>query len=465
MSGSPRGYDEMRHVDTSALTVPEAWLRRAAGAEVDVEAAIQDGRAPIFRPLWSDRRLRGPLIAIVGQKCWYCETDVHGSNPDVDHFRPKNGPTSPGSHSGYWWLAYKPDNYRIACKYCNSGGGEYDDGTHPAAKVALFPLLNEADRATKPTDNLKLEKPVLLDPADNYDHFLIDFSADGEPRRRSIMPLTALEKATKHCRVEESIVAYRLDRRLLVEGRLGVMKRVAGLAEILAELAGREPSVGGGLRQMLLELIDQRSQYSGAALSALRACRSFPLIEKIFAAELAADIPIAMLTEITQPAIIDITYLIEAKVIGPDTSLTGHGPTGEVTAVLLPDGRVRFGVRLYSSPDSAAKAVTGTADTDGWTFWSITHEGSPLTLAALRDKQIYSGNLRIRSTETTFTKVCRQPSPSPPTAVTAKKLESDFASTTGPRNGLREAYTGQNPLTFWQLPLHATCVTGLTVHG
>jgi hypothetical protein len=375
----------MRHVDTSHLTISEGWRQRAARAEAAVEAAMRDGRALTFTALWRDHRVRDPLIDIIGQKCWYCETNVHSSNPDVDHFRPKNGPATSGAHGGYWWLAYKPDNYRIACKYCNSGGGEHDDGTRRAAKVAQFPLLNESDRATKPADDLKLERPVLLDPADHDDHFLIDFSADGKPQRRIIMPPTALEKAVGICRVEESIKVYRLDRTLLNEDRSGVMEHVTKIAKAMAAIGSRVPAASDDLKEVLQKLINERSPYSGAALSALRACRTLPLIEETFAKEIAADLPRAIPAEIAQSAIIDIANLMDKKMIAPDARLTGSVPAGDVTAVLLSDGRVRFGARLYSNLDSAAKAATGAADTDGWTFWSTTYKGNVVTLGALRD--------------------------------------------------------------------------------
>jgi hypothetical protein len=202
----------MRYVDTASLTIPAGWRQRAERAAAKVKDEIEAGQEPTFPSLWSEHPLRDPLIAIVGQKCWYCETNVHGSNPDVDHYRPKKGPATAGAHSGYWWLAYKPDNYRIACKYCNSGGGEFEDGTRPAAKVALFPLLNESDRATTPSADLKLEKPVLLDPTDKNDHFLVDFSADGWPQRRSTAPLSALERAAGICRVEGCCYSERAER-------------------------------------------------------------------------------------------------------------------------------------------------------------------------------------------------------------------------------------------------------------
>ena len=374
----------MRHVDASRFTVPERWRKKAARALSAVETAIQAGHAPKFRSIWTDPDVRDPLIALVGQKCWYCETNVHSSNPDVDHYRPKNGPSTPGGHRGYWWLAYAPENYRIACSYCNSGGGRLDDGTRPAAKVARFPLLVESDRATGP-ENIDREKPVLLDPADKADHFLIDFSADGRTQRRGTIALTALEKATGLCRVTVSRDVYQLDRELLIEDRKGVMSDVRDLAMLMPIAAGGPSSISDHLEKKLRALIDPRRPYSGAAMSALRAARDEPLIQETFATELAADMPAAVPPEEAQPPVIDIAHLIQAHVIEPGAELIGHGAAGDVTAMLLPDGRIRVGARTYAAPDSAAMAASGAANIDGWTFWRTSREGNLVTLSELRD--------------------------------------------------------------------------------
>jgi hypothetical protein len=51
--------------------------------------------------------------------------------------------------------------------------------------------------------------------------------------------------------------------------------------------------------------------------------------------------------------------------------------------------------QVRSNLDSAAKAATGAADTDGWTFWSTTYKGNVVTLGALRDMLPRSSNLQI----------------------------------------------------------------------
>lgn len=374
----------MRYVDTSRFAAPEPWLAKAARETAKVRAAVEAHQAPKFPSLWTDPQIRDPLIDIVGQKCWYCETTVHSSNPDVDHFRPKGGRNAVGGQLGYWWLAYDPTNYRIACKYCNSGGGKLEDGSRPAAKVAQFPLLVEADRATGPDDDHHREKPILLDPAVKSDHFLIDFSADGKARRRSMIPLTFLEETLGLCRVMLSIDILQLDRLLLQEDRKKVMKDIAEMAELIAVTGGQQ-AVLAFVEKRVRCMIDPRHEYSGAALSALRSRRDNAVIEELFAADLEADLP-ETAPEVGLPPIIDLAYLLISGIIEPGAELAGHTSSGKVAATVLAGGRVQFGARTYPSPDSAARAATGTAGVDGWTFWHAEQEGHLPSLAELRDR-------------------------------------------------------------------------------
>ncbi len=372
----------MRHIDTTRLVVPAPWLTKVAKARAAVEAAVAAHHAPVFPSHWTDPQLRDALIEIVGQKCWYCETKVHSSNPDVDHFRPKLGRVAVDGHLGYWWLAYDPANYRIACKYCNSGGAQLEDGSRPASKVARFPLLIEADRAIAPADDYRREKPVLLDPTDRADWILLDFSADGRARRRSTAPMSSSEDRSMLYRVTESIALYQLDRLLLREDRVGVMDRVGELATLAASISAT--SSLSMLEKMLRDMIDPHSEYSSAALSALRARRDIPVIEERFAADFADQLPEVTLPEAERPTV-DLSYMVRIGAIQPNADLTGLGSLGDVTARVLADGRVQFGARVYASPDSAARAATGDAAIDGWMFWSAATDGGQMTLAQMRD--------------------------------------------------------------------------------
>ncbi|MDD2342535.1 MAG: hypothetical protein PHV54_06565 [Tolumonas sp.] len=82
------------------------------------------------------------FILKFGDKCWYSEVPRIGTDFNIDHFRPKgavkkakriyaskiiNGKSQ--NHSGYWWLAFEPKNYRYSCQYANQprdNGGKHD---------------------------------------------------------------------------------------------------------------------------------------------------------------------------------------------------------------------------------------------------------------------------------------------------------------------------------------------------
>ena len=107
-------------------------------------------------------------------KCWYCESDgAAGFYFHIDHFRPKGRAKNKGYkrdeyERGYWWLAFNPDNYRIACQRCNTGSGKKDQ----------FPLADGSPRAIF-FEGEKFEKTLLLDPINPHDPDLLMFSQDG----------------------------------------------------------------------------------------------------------------------------------------------------------------------------------------------------------------------------------------------------------------------------------------------
>lgn len=111
------------------------------------------------------------------RKCCYCERsrDCDGST-DVEHFRPKLGITKEPGHPGYWWLAYKWDNYFFSCKTCNS---QAHKGNH-------FPLLPGSVRARGPGDNLSVERPALINPLEDPDHY-IDYDWESSPLKVLIL--------------------------------------------------------------------------------------------------------------------------------------------------------------------------------------------------------------------------------------------------------------------------------------
>ena len=113
-------------------------------------------------------------------KCSYCER-LRNANAeaDVDHFRPKLAVTG-SSHSGYWWLAYAWKNYFFSCVACNRD-----------FKKNHFPLSQESSRAQRPSDSLKRECALLIDPSIENPELFIGFDWDSAPNQVLIFGIDA----------------------------------------------------------------------------------------------------------------------------------------------------------------------------------------------------------------------------------------------------------------------------------
>lgn len=122
------------------------------------------------------------LASISEEKCWYCEAKSIRAPFDVDHFRPKLAVTVDGvklvGHNGYFWQAYEWSNFRLSCQRCNRP--EKDDAENLNGKSNEFPILDERQRCSNPTDDVNSESPRLLDPCVKADCELLAHGIDGE---------------------------------------------------------------------------------------------------------------------------------------------------------------------------------------------------------------------------------------------------------------------------------------------
>ncbi|WP_372786008.1 hypothetical protein [Phenylobacterium sp.] len=109
-----------------------------------------------------DKKVYGPasvkqtLKVAQHHKCCFCEARFDANHAgDVEHYRPKGAITGPAGkiRPGYYWLAYAWPNLFYACADCN----QY-------RKRSLFPLADEAHRATDHHHDLGGETPLILDP-------------------------------------------------------------------------------------------------------------------------------------------------------------------------------------------------------------------------------------------------------------------------------------------------------------
>lgn len=75
--------------------------------------------------------------------------------------------------------------------------------------------------------------------------------------------------------------------------------------------------------------------------------------------------------------------LVKAGLLHPHAKLVSTSGKWPAEATVLPDGRIEYGGRAFTSPSGAADHVTG-GSVNGWSFWAAETDTGRVTLAALR---------------------------------------------------------------------------------
>ncbi|SBU90381.1 TIGR02646 family protein [Streptomyces sp. Ncost-T6T-1] len=358
----------------SGLTTPQAWAAKTEDTLDAVRGAMANNTKRAFTEHWTDDEVRDPLLALVGQKCWYCETTIQRADITVDHFRPKSEVLGEPGHDGYWWLAYTIDNYRIACKHCNSGGARFDGAREGRAKGSRFPLL-AGPRAWRWRDDLSLEQPLLLDPAQIGDPDLLGFDTAGYARRGHT-PYSQAETQRGVCRADETIRILALNATQITEQRSDLMKEITALAQLPGH-------------PVIQEMIDKRvhptAQWSAAAVAALalqHACdRQVDTPPRPATARPGTTVSAPCRSSVD---LHDLLEHLDPAALQAGIPLSGRHKNKVHRAVLLRDGRISVWSRPWGTPNSAARAATGSDDIDGWDFWWLTLAGVEQSLAAFR---------------------------------------------------------------------------------
>lgn len=187
----------MRVINLDRLKLPEDWQERATAAIAEGHEKITD-----HSDVW--RELKKPLKLLSHDKCYYCEMIQERSDGTVDHFRPKKK---------YPWSAFKSENYRFACTYCNSRRMD-EENERTGGKGENFPLLDENKRASCCAEEAA-ESPILIDPCKPNEPGFLDFDETGMP----IPAYSEGEHAIRHKRAAVSIRLYHLDHADLVDRR------------------------------------------------------------------------------------------------------------------------------------------------------------------------------------------------------------------------------------------------------
>lgn len=225
----------MRHVpyDPAKVEYPSGWLEEAKDARDALEQASEKEKTIVidqYKYLWG--KLKPKLAPIMNGKCWYTESPQAGTDTDVDHFRPKNsvkGTRKPGTdekHSGYWWYAFDPANYRYSCIVANRKRRDVETDI-VGGKGDEFPLWDEKKRAWCQTDDCDLEQPLLIDPCNPADVALIIFGEDGEAKPRH----KESEKPRLFAKADCSIKLYNINHSDFIRARIDLRDNIMDLVE------------------------------------------------------------------------------------------------------------------------------------------------------------------------------------------------------------------------------------------
>jgi uncharacterized protein (TIGR02646 family) len=281
----------LRHIDASTIpqNLPNGWIQRAGQAASIVVAAQPADRAAEVnnrKAVWSESKeaLRGAS----NNKCWYCESVDIRSDNEVEHFRPKNAVAECPDHDGYWWLAFKWENYRFSCTFCNCRRVDQATGVG-GGKADHFPLKEEARRARTPADNLADEEPLLLDPTVPADPGFLWFDETGQAMPNPVF--CGNPKGYASSRAAASIDLYHLNHTDLVERRMTLCTQMRRLVDEADRYFEKYDAGDGTAREAfenavrgLRERLSATADYSATARAMLMGLRgSHPVVEAVLA--------------------------------------------------------------------------------------------------------------------------------------------------------------------------------------
>lgn len=186
-------------------------------------------------------------------KCAYCESPYEATHPvDVEHYRPKGGYVRNDALTkpGYYWLAADWMNLLPSCIDCNRRRRQKfpDEPVQLAGKANLFPIANEARRATGPGQEAS-ERRLLLHPRLDDPRQHLEFFGEGEVRERLTRAGRPSSKATA------SIKVYGLRRKGLMDARKARFLLLNGsIAKIGLMRDGLRQSPGNAPFQQALDI-------------------------------------------------------------------------------------------------------------------------------------------------------------------------------------------------------------------
>ena len=213
----------MRFIDLTTFQPSANWVQIADNHTITILPLTREQRSVYFdlthNKHWNEPAFLELLKEHGKRKCWYTESRSE-VQLFVDHFRPKLMVTKiTGSYNyaeagtrplqnGYYWLAYKYQNFRIVNNISNKRKGGYFPLSSISVSVEVYP-----------TGDITPEINMLLDPCIQTDVNLILYNII-KPK-----PVYSLiQNSHNYHRAEISIMAYNLDDALLQNLRKKVLK-------------------------------------------------------------------------------------------------------------------------------------------------------------------------------------------------------------------------------------------------
>lgn len=253
-------YIALSSVDKSEL---DDWIAKSNEIleEMKAEPDEKKRKAIIHRNKshWREKKLIDFLSRLSHGKCWYTEARFIAEYAQLEHFRPKSyarNESGDKCHSGYWWLAFDLENYRLAKPMPNVRKGTY------------FPLQERVLAVTRPGVSCSREAPMFIDPTNSDDVELLGFNALGEvePKANPIVDLTDWDKT----RVEFSIQRYALNDESLVSARKaiwdGLVKQFSEYQQLIAKVKRERCAFSAGraseIKKGLVDRLDPSYEFS-----------------------------------------------------------------------------------------------------------------------------------------------------------------------------------------------------------
>lgn len=270
----------MRYIDLHAIIKQIPYAKLSPLEDVNASMLAMSDEQKMAKGRNGDG-IWGPIKPFLeeasNRKCWYTESKNAGCLNDLEHFRPKGRVADKNDNViyWYWFLAFNPNNYRLSSQVPNRLNGNEVLGK-TGGKGNHFPLLSGSVHANNLAE-IDNESPVLLDPCNEGDTLLLEFSPEGRP----VVSQQFSKDAVAIERVLQSNLLLNLDYTTFNEERERLYNRISSLVERGDQYFTDENDALNDTKTDLQELMADGAEYSKAAECYIRCFRERPWVEDL----------------------------------------------------------------------------------------------------------------------------------------------------------------------------------------